>query len=172
MWQSHWPRARRWGQAAPHGHGETQQPWEGRTSRKTPPSAHLPSQRGCPVSIPTNATSVTAVGLKKLLFLGRLSGKVGAAKVGKANCQERMILCPRSAISPKLRTLLVPRNGYSHRLPPTTAHPPGNAQRSRISLLAPVSLCASSRAGIIDRAQVPARCSLGDLITHSPRGPN
>lgn len=167
MWQSRWPRARRWGQAAPHGHGETRQPWEGRTRRKTPPSAYPPSQRGCPVSISTNATSVT-VGLKKLLFLRRLSGKVGAAKVGKANCQERMMLCPKSAISPKLRTLLVPRNGYSH----CPSHPPGNAQRSRISLLAPVSLCASSRAGIIDRAQVPARCSLGDLITHSPRGPN
>lgn len=42
---------------------------------------------------------------------------------------------------------------------PSPPHPPGDAQHSRISLLAPVSLCASSRAGIIDRAQVPARCS-------------
>lgn len=64
-----------------------------------------PFPKGLPsVPIPTNATSVTTLGLNKLVILGRLSGKVGAANVGEANCQERMMPCPKSAISPKLRT--------------------------------------------------------------------
>jgi len=132
--------------------------------KNPPPSARPPCPGGCPLSpSPLMPPLSPRRGWINCFFKENRQERRVLQSWVNPNCQdpapETRDFSPSERLAPKQRV---------HPSPP----PSGDAWHDRISLSAPSSLCASPRARLIDRAQVPAGCSRADLITCSPRGPN